>query len=108
MDANAPANWLSEIIEHHRSDVSRFLPDFERRAERDAIVEAIKTHPTGAALASHRDLPEIVFQALQLANDRDREEVGDAMEVAASPAVHASWFIFTQLDIPHPDCGEQG
>jgi hypothetical protein len=97
-----PSNWLSKIIEEARK-IDRLLPFFERKAERDAIIAAIKSHPKGKPLAAHPNLPEVVWAALGVANAREREIKKDPKTKTASPAVAASWFIFEELGVPLPD-----
>jgi hypothetical protein len=108
MASQSPPNWLSKIIEEKRRVIERPIPLVERRAERDAIVEAIKVHPTGAVLAEHADLPDVILAALGIANECERQARRNPKATAASPAVQASWFAFVELGVPHPDSGEQG
>ena len=56
--------WLSELIEQRRIVSAGPIPFDERKAERDAIVAAIREHPEGQRLAVMEDLPDIVWAAL--------------------------------------------
>ena len=48
------SNWLSEIFGEMRHANERPIPLLERKAERDAIVTAIRSHPQGQKLAASR------------------------------------------------------
>jgi hypothetical protein len=98
-----PSNWLSKIIEEKRATIDRLIPFIERKAERDAIVAAIKDHPNGQPLARNPHLSDVVWAALGVANDREREAKRNPNDATASPAIQASWFIFEELELPIPE-----
>jgi len=95
-------NWLSEIIEQNRRKSDRLIPLVERKAERDAIVAAIKAHPEGQSLAAVASLPDIVWAALGAAYHWEQEAQRNPHIAMAPPAVHASWLIINMAR-PHPD-----
>lgn len=98
----APSNWLSVIIAEKRRDIQRLIPAREQKAERDAIVSAIKSHRDGAALAKKPELEEVVFLSLAVANNVEREALRNPTIMTASPAIQASWFVFDELDLDRP------
>jgi hypothetical protein len=98
----APSNWLSKKIEEIRRSITRFIPAREQRAERNAIVAAIKADPRGAELARHRDLEDVVWAALALANHVDREQQKRPMP-QPSAAIRASWLIYDELGVERPE-----
>jgi hypothetical protein len=102
MAGEAISNWLSDIFEEKRHQIDRILPVVERRAERDAIVAAIKQHPDGEPLAAQDNLDEVIMLGLGIANKCEREAKKNANVMTASPAIQASWFVFDELDLPHP------
>jgi hypothetical protein len=102
----APPNWLSKIIERVRADITKYIPFFERRQERDAIVAAIKDHPKGQPLAAHKNLPDVVWAALGVANYVERHIMADPQLRTASPAIQASCFIFHELGLEIPTAEE--
>jgi hypothetical protein len=102
----APPNWLSKIIERVRADITKYIPFFERRQERDAIVAAIKDHPKGQPLAEHKNLPDVVWAALGVANYVERHIKADPQLRTASPAIQASCFIFHELGLEIPTAEE--
>jgi hypothetical protein len=103
MPAQAPSNWLSRIIEENRGVIDRLVPFVEKKAERDAIVEAIKAHPQGGPLADSPYLLDVIWAALGVANDREREAKRSLHVVTVSPTIHASWFVFDELGLPLPE-----
>jgi hypothetical protein len=87
-------NWLSEIIEAKRIVSDRPIPLLTRKAERDAIVDAIKSHPQGQVLAAMPDLPDLVWEALGAAYHLERDAQQSPHVLMASPAIHASLLMF--------------
>lgn len=87
-------NWLSEIIEEKRQVSNRPVPFFERKAERDAIVMAIRAHPQGQRLATIPELADVVWEALGVAHTQELENRDNAHLALPTPAVKASLFIF--------------
>lgn len=100
--SEGPSNWLSEIIKHARTAITRRLKFLERRKEQQAIVDAIKKHELGAPLAANKNLAEIVLASLAVAAAREHELEKNPKLMSASPEVQASWFIFEELDLPLP------
>jgi hypothetical protein len=88
-------NWLSEIIEARRIVSDRPIPLEQRKAERDAIVAAIKEHPEGEQLAVLEELPDMVWAALGAAYNWERQLQRSAELAPTSPAIHASLLIFS-------------
>ena len=88
------SNWLSAIVEENRRPSDRWIPLDERKAERDAIVAAIKAHPDGQSLAALPNLPDIVWGALGAAYHWEQEAQRNPHIPMTPPAVHASWLIF--------------
>ena len=86
-------NWLSEIIEQYRRASDRPVPLIERKAERDAIVAAIKAHPQGEALAAMPDIGDVVWAALGAAHHFERD--AQQNQLISSPAIQASLVIFS-------------
>jgi hypothetical protein len=99
----APPNWLSKIIERVRADITKYIPFFERRQERDAIVAAIKEHPKGQPLAVNKNLSDVVWAALGVANYVERHIKADPKLGTVSPDIQASCFIFQELGLKIPD-----
>jgi hypothetical protein len=87
------SNWLSAIIEEHRRPCDRWIPLDERKAERDAIVAAIRGHPDGKGLAAIPNLADIVWAALGEAYHWEQEAQRNPHLPMTPPAVHASWLI---------------
>lgn len=100
---SAPQNWLSRIIGQARRRIDRIIPVFERIAERDAIIEAIKEHPNGKALMQDSRLPDSVWIGLGVANAVERQIRRDPSLMTAEPEVQASWAILDELGLPIPD-----
>jgi hypothetical protein len=94
------SNWLSEIIEEKRQSGDRPIPLFERKAERDAIVMAIRAHPQGQWLAAHKDLDDLVWEALGVARHQEQEAKENPHIEMPSAAIKASLFIF---NVDRPD-----
>jgi len=94
------SNWLSEIIEEKRQSGERPIPLFERKAERDAIVMAIRAHPNGQWLAAHKDLDDLVWEALGVARHQEQEAKDNPHIEMPSAAIQASLFIF---NVDRPD-----
>jgi hypothetical protein len=86
-------NWLSEIIEEKRHVSERPIPLLERKAERDAIVMAFRAHPEGQRLAATPRLDDLVWEALGVAHNQEREARENPHVLMTSPAIQASWFI---------------
>lgn len=93
-----PSNFLSSIIEKARR-IERVFPLIERRAEQRAIVDAIKKSPSGKMIADRPELDDVVWAALGVANQREREIKKNPQLCTASPHVVASWFIFDELGV---------
>ena len=87
--------WLSELIEQRRIVSAGPIPFDERKAERDAIVAAIREHPEGQRLAVMEDLPDIVWAALGAAYHWEQESKRNSHLLMAPPAIHASQIIFS-------------
>lgn len=98
----APSNWLSKVFKQKRESIERILPFFERKAERDAIVAAIQGHPKGAELANKPNLADVVWAAIGVANQAERDQKRNPV-MRASPDIKASWFVFDELGVPLPD-----
>jgi hypothetical protein len=94
-------NWLSGLIGEKRRAIDRWLPRLERRAEAKAIVEAIRQHPDGKALANHPELESIMWEALGVANAID-EEIRKNPVLRVSGNVAASLYIFKETGVPVP------
>ncbi len=92
-------NWLSEIIETKRIVSDRPIPLLERKAERDAIVEAVRAHPQGQVLAAMPELPDLVWEALGSAYHWERDAKQSPHMLMSSPAIHASLVIFSRAGI---------
>jgi hypothetical protein len=86
-------NWLSEIFEETRHASDFPTPLFERKAQRDAIVMAIRGHPQGQTLAATADLDDLVWEALGVAHTWQQQAKQNPHVLMASPAIHASLFI---------------
>src|SRR5687767_5476269 len=99
----APSNWLAKVFKEIREGVSRIRPRAERRAERDAIIAEIKSHPNGRELAMHPELEAVVWEAIGVAIAAQREIDRNPGIMTASPDIHASWFVFDELGLPHPE-----
>ena len=95
------SNWLSEIIEANRHISDRPIPLLERKAERDAILAAIKSHPEGRLLEALPDLPDLVWEALGAAYHLERDAQRSPHLVLTPPAIYASQFILNAAR-PHP------
>ena len=96
------SNWLSEIIEEKRQSGDRPIPLFERKAERDAIVMAIRAHPKGLWLAANKDLDDLVWEAQGVARHQEQEAKENPHIEMPSAAIQASLFIFN-VDRTHVD-----
>ena len=88
-------NWLSEVIEQRRIVSDGPIPLDERKAERDAIVAAIRGHPEGQRLAVMEALPDMVWAALGAAYHWEQESKRNPHLSMATPAIHASQIIFS-------------
>jgi hypothetical protein len=88
------SNWLSEIFDEMRHASERPIPLLERKAERDAIVTAIKSHPQGQKLAATTDLADLVWAALGVAHNREQDQKQNPHLEMPSPAIQASLFLF--------------
>jgi hypothetical protein len=87
------SNWLSEIIEEKRQTGDRPIPLFERKAERDAIVMAIRAHPNGQLLAAIKDLDDVIWESLGVARHQEQEAKENPHIEMPSAAIQASLFI---------------
>jgi hypothetical protein len=103
--SDARPNWLSEIIEEKRHVSERPVPLLERKAERDAILMAIRAHPAGQRLTTIADLDDVVWEALGVAHNREQEARQNPHVLMASPAIQASLFI---LDLEQPERDSPG
>ena len=72
----------------------RPIPLLERKAERDAVVTAIRSHPEGQNLAVIPDLADVVWAALGVAHNREREARENPHIEMPSPAIQASLCVF--------------
>jgi hypothetical protein len=88
-------NWLSQIIEANLIASDLPIPWQRRIAERDAVVEAIRTHPDGQQLATLADLPDVVWGAMGAAHHRQSEIERNPHIAMSSPALYASQVIFS-------------
>jgi hypothetical protein len=88
-------NWLSEIIEEKRIVSDQPIPLDERKAERDAIVGAIRDHQRGTSLREIGDLPDVVWEALGSTYHWERDAKQTAHVLAPTAAIHASLLIFS-------------
>ena len=96
------SNWLSEIFEEKRHTGGQPIPLFERKAERDAIVMAIRADPNGQALAARGDIDDLVWEALGVARHQEQEAKDNPHIEMPSAAIKASLFIF---NVDRPDSG---
>jgi hypothetical protein len=90
-------NWLSGIIQERRIVSDRPIPLDQRKAERDAIVAAIREHPEGQCLADIDNLPDIVWAAMGSAYHWEQESKRNPHLDRASPAIHASIHILSTV-----------
>lgn len=88
-------NWLSEIFQARRIVSDRPIPLDERKAERDAIVAAIKEHPESGQLAVLEELPDLVWAALGAAYHWQQHLLRNPHDSQTSPEIHASLLIFS-------------
>ncbi len=93
-----PPNWLSEIFREARK-IDRIIPIVEQMAERNCVVEKIKSEPKGARFASHPNLSEAVFAALGVANDVERRQKRQPMP-GPGPNTSAAIFLADELNEP--------
>jgi len=103
MPAEAPSNWLSKIFQEKCGVIDRLIPFVEKKAERDAIVAAVREHPKAGPLADNPNLPDVIWAALGVFNDRVREAKKRPDVMTASPAIQVSWFVFEEFELALPD-----
>jgi hypothetical protein len=96
-------NWLSEIIKEKREAIDRVVPLLERKSECEGIVAAIKAHPEGGKISGHRNLADVIWGALGVANYVERDAKRNPSKKDVAPEVRASWFIFDELAVPRPN-----
>ena len=99
MNLGETTNWLSDIIKECRQ-IERWIPYFERQAEKDCIVKKIKAHADGKAFAAHKRLTDAVWGSLAVANERERYISNNPGINIRSPETTAAQFISDELGIP--------